>query len=126
MSFSLDLSRAIKKAKGKQELVVKKVMLEAFSKVVMKSPVLSGRFKGNWQASIGTYSKTPIETIDRDGSATISKIKSSIASMSLNGQTIYLCNALPYAVRLERGWSKQAPMGMVRLTLAEITAHYGA
>lgn len=28
MSFSIDLSRAIKKAKGKQELIVKKVMLE--------------------------------------------------------------------------------------------------
>ena len=35
------------------------------------------------------------------------------------GATIYLVNNLPYAVRLEYGWSKQAPAGMVRITAAE-------
>jgi hypothetical protein len=29
---------------------------------------------------------------------------------------IYLTNALPYARRLEYGWSKQAPSGMVRIS----------
>jgi nitroimidazol reductase NimA-like FMN-containing flavoprotein (pyridoxamine 5'-phosphate oxidase superfamily) len=34
------------------------------------------------------------------------------------GQTAYLVNNLPYAVPLEYGHSKQAPGGMVRITLA--------
>lgn len=31
----------------------------------------------------------------------------------------YFANSLPYAFRLENGWSKQAPMGMVKVTTAE-------
>jgi hypothetical protein len=29
---------------------------------------------------------------------------------------------MPYALRLEYGWSKQAPAGMVRVTVAEFQA----
>jgi hypothetical protein len=31
----------------------------------------------------------------------------------------YITNNLPYAERLEYGWSGQAPSGMIRLSLAE-------
>ena len=126
MSFSLDLSRAIKRAKGKQDLVVKKVMIETFSKVVKKSPVDTGRFRGAWIASVGSYSRSPCDSVDKSGDSTISKIKQDVLWMDIL-QRCYLTNALPYAVRLENGWSHtQAPQGVVKLTLAEITAHYGA
>ena len=124
--FSLDLSRLVAKAKGRTDTVVKKVMLEAFSKVVQKSPVDSGRLRANWTASIGNYSKTPTASLDLSGSATIGKIAADVAVMNIGGQTIFLTNALPYAHRIEyEGWSKQAPAGMVRTTLAEVSAHYG-
>ena len=126
MSFSLDLSRAIKKAKGKQELVVKKVMIEAFSKVVKKSPVDTGRFRGAWIASVGSYSRSPGDAVDKSGDSTIRKIKQDVLGMDIS-QRCYLVNALPYAIRIENGWSHtQAPQGVVKLTLAEITAKYGA
>lgn len=35
------------------------------------------------------------------------------------GDVVYLTNSLPYAQRLEHGWSKQAPRGMVRLSAIE-------
>ena len=35
---------------------------------------------------------------------------------------IYIQNNLPYANRLENGWSNQAPAGMVALTIAEVEA----
>ena len=125
MSFSIDLSRAISKAKKRQDVVVRKVMLECFSKVVMRSPVLTGRFRANWIASVGTYSRSPGDAFDKSGDQTVRKIKQDVLGMDIS-QRCYLTNALPYAVRLERGWSKQSPQGMVRLTLAEITSHYGA
>lgn len=37
----------------------------------------------------------------------------------LGSAAIFLTNNLPYIERLERGWSKQAPTGMVALTVAE-------
>lgn len=41
------------------------------------------------------------------------------------GGVTLISNPLPYAQRLEYGWSKQAPQGMVRLTLIEMAVHYG-
>jgi hypothetical protein len=35
---------------------------------------------------------------------------------------IYLQNSLPYALRLENGWSKQAPGGVLALTVNELEA----
>ena len=35
------------------------------------------------------------------------------------GDVIYLTNNLPYAVPLEEGYSKQAPAGMVALTVQD-------
>jgi hypothetical protein len=126
MGFSLDLSRAVKRAKGKQELVVRRVMLEVFKKIVMKSPVDTGRFRANWEVSVGGYSRDASEKKDKSGASTLNKIIMSVNSIPLSGQKIFLTNALPYAIRLENGWSKtQAPQGMVKLSLAEITAKYG-
>lgn len=38
---------------------------------------------------------------------------------------IYIANGLPYILRLENGWSKQAPAGMVAITLAELPSLAG-
>ena len=35
---------------------------------------------------------------------------------------IYLSNGLPYAKRLENGWSRQAPTGMVRINVARFSS----
>lgn len=123
--FSLDLSRLIKKAKGNTEIAVRKVMLETFSRVVMKSPVDTGRFRANWQSGIGKYSTETSEETDKNGAITIGKISTIIDGVKLDGRHVYLVNSLPYATQLEYGSSKQAPAGMVRTTLAEITARYG-
>ena len=124
--FALDLSRLVEKAKGKTEVVVKKVMLETFSKVVMKSPVLSGRFRNNWIVGNASANLTTTTDVDKSGAGTIGRITKDISAIDLAGQSIFLSNSLPYSIRLENGHSKiQAPQGMVRLSLIEITSHYG-
>ena len=41
------------------------------------------------------------------------------------GQTIFITNSLPYAYRLEYdGWSRQAPAGMVRVTVVEFAQRF--
>jgi hypothetical protein len=40
-------------------------------------------------------------------------------------ENCYIQNNLPYAERLENGWSKQAPHGMVKITLYELAEKYG-
>ena len=119
-SFSLDLSRIVAKAKGNIDLVVQKTTMDMFGRVIMRSPVDTGRFRGNWQASVGSYgSEFDLNTTDKTGSDAVEKA-SNVALSTPAGNVTFLVNNLPYAQRLEYGHSKQAPGGMVRLTAVEL------
>ena len=119
--FSADIQKFIDKAKGNADLVVRKVALDLFRKVIVKSPVDTGRFKGNWQVAIGSIPAGTLSINDKSGTATIAKVTAEALNMKA-GDVIYLVNNLPYARALEYGHSKQAPAGMVRITIEEFNA----
>lgn len=120
-SFELDIARFVAKAKGNMDLVVRKVALDLFSRVIQKSPVDTGRFKGNWQVAIGSIPAGTLKLDDKSGTAAMSAVDAAVLRLKA-GDTIYLVNNLAYARALEYGHSKQAPAGMVRLSVME----YGA
>jgi hypothetical protein len=119
--FTAQIAAFVEKANGNIDLVVRKVALEMFSRVIQKSPVDTGRFKGNWQVAIGSIPDGTLQLDDKAGTATMAKV-TAVALQLEAGQVIYLVNNLPYAQALEYGHSKQAPQGMVRLTIAEFNA----
>lgn len=126
-NFSLDLSRFVAKTNNRVDLAVRKVMLEVFRRVVMKSPVQTGRFRGNWNIGYLSPNRGASEFTDPTGAATLSRITAAVQAAPINdGASVFLTNSLPYALELEHGSSKQAPAGMVKVTLAEVTARYGA
>ena len=106
------------KTERKMDLAVRKIALELFSRVILKSPVDTGRFRANWQVAIGSVPDGTLEIEDKSGTATISKADASVAGLKA-GDVIYLVNNLPYALRLEDGYSGQAPAGMVGLTVQQ-------
>jgi hypothetical protein len=135
MSFQLDLSRWVEKAKGNMDAVVRKVVLDVGSRIVEKSPVgdaslwqsppppgyVGGRFRANWQYGFNEPPSSDLSDIDPSGGVSVSRISAGV----LNSPSIgihYLVNNMPYAKRLEEGWSKQAPQGMVTLTVMEFGA----
>src|SRR4051812_15283579 len=120
-AFELDIARFVAKAKGNLDLVVRKVALDLFLRVIYKSPVDTGRFKSNWQVAINTIPQGVTAGADKSGSPSIARVTAA-ATRFAAGQVIYLVNNLEYARALEYGHSKQAPGGMVRLSVAE----YGA
>lgn len=120
-SFSLNIKAWCDKAKDRADLVVRKVALDVGSRVVMRSPVDTGRFRANWQYGVGQPNPTVLEAVDKDGSTSIARISAGSATAKL-GDVIYVSNSLPYALRLEAGWSQQAPAGMVGLTVQEFQA----
>lgn len=79
---------------------------------------VGGRFRGNWQVSVSFPSTQPIDRIDPNGSQTIAAGAAALEAFTA-GPSIYIMNNLPYALRLENGWSKQAPAGMVAVTVVE-------
>jgi hypothetical protein len=139
-TFALDLSKAIDKAKDQAELIVKKIVIELFSEVVEMSPVgnpdlwkypkkgyVGGRFRANWNISFGSPDLSTTEQIDPSGSGSKGRIFAQMRKYKLADSSVFLTNNLPYAQRLEEGWSeKQAPHGMVRLSIARFNAGYGA
>ncbi|PHH38722.1 hypothetical protein [Pseudomonas putida] len=78
---------------------------------------VGGRFRGNWQFSISTPAEGELDQVDPAGGVTLAKLRLQVEQLTI-GQTAYIVNNLPYAVPLEYGHSKQAPGGMVRITLA--------
>lgn len=78
-----------------------------------------GRFRANWQIGIGSMDTTTTEATDAGGSATIARLEGEAQGVKA-GQVVTVSNSLPYAQRLEVGWSKQAPAGMVRLTVVDL------
>lgn len=117
-TFVLDIQRFVNAANGKLDLVVRKIALDLFKRVIMKSPVDTGRFKGNWQVAIGAIPSGTLELTDKSGSATVSKVTAATLGLKA-GDIITLANNLDYAMGLEMGRSKQAPVGMVRTTVLE-------
>lgn len=113
--------------------VVRKIIYDLSTNIVLRSPVgdpkywkrpappgyVGGRFRGNWQYSVGDIDMTVTQAIDPAGGPTISRLHAKVPENTL-GKVHYITNSLPYANRLEDGWSwRQAPNGMVQLAIVE-------
>jgi hypothetical protein len=119
MTLELDIRNFAEKAGVNAQQKVQKICLDLLSGIVLKTPVDTGRARGNWQASIGNPRTDTIETSDPGGGRTISD--GIEATGKAYGNVFWITNNLPYIYRLEyEGWSKQAPRGMVRLTIEEV------
>lgn len=115
MTLTGDLQAFKAKTESKMEQAVRAIILQAFGECIRRSPVDTGRFKGNWQTSTAIPAGV-LEVMDPSGGRAIGDLRAALGAFEV-GQTMYLANNLPYAERLEDGWSKQAPAGMVKLTV---------
>ena len=100
-------------------LLQKKIILEALRRIVMKTPVDTGRAKGNWQVTIGAATEQALLTTDADGSETIAAGLAVVAQIPPYS-VVWISNNVTYIEFLEDGSSQQAPEGMVALTIAEL------
>ena len=116
MGFADDLKKICNRAGDKAELVVRRAALDIGGQLIDRSPVDTGRFKNNWQTGIGGMDKSTSSAADASGGGGQARLNAKVAAWR-PGQSIFISNSLPYAYRLENGWSKQAPSGMVRLTV---------
>lgn len=117
MSFTLDVKAFCEKAKKNPETVMRSVSLKLFSAIIKASPVDTGRFRGNWQTTGVTPATGLIAGVDPTGNKAVNSAATFITNAP-GWDTFTLTNNLPYAERLEYGWSKQAPVGMVRVNIA--------
>ena len=120
--FKLDIAAFAKKAGERADDAVRKSMIDLGRSLVLMSPVgnpdlwktkyppkhyVGGTFRRNWQYGVDQEPNGIIEGTDAGGEATIAGLSAAITSGPGIGHTLYLSNALPYAMRLEFGWSTQ-------------------
>lgn len=113
----------------KVNLLQKRIVFDLFRRLVLKSPVgnpslwkpsslppppgyVGGRFRGNWQITVTTPAAGALDTTAQPP----------FSYPSFKGlQTVWITNNVPYAERLEGGWSyRQAPDGIVAVSIAEL------
>ncbi|HZX76156.1 hypothetical protein [Lysobacter sp.] len=132
-TFALDIAAFARKAKAAQDHVVRKIATDLLTRIVLRTPVgnpslwkgkppagyVGGRARANWNVSLGRPDHMVTAITDKNGQTTIYRAMAPLAAWKAD-DAIYITNSLPYIRTLEyEGHSKQAPAGMVRISVAE-------
>lgn len=118
--FNLELENFGKKVVPEAHLALqKKIALDLLRRIVFKTPVDTGRARGNWQTNVGAAGSSAIERLDPSGNTAISEGLGALAAARPFG-LITIFNNVDYIRFLEMGSSRQAPAGMVSVSLAEV------
>ena len=119
MGFADDVEQVHREGERQTEFVVQKTALEVTKRVVKRSPVKSGKFRGNWNVGVNAPDLSVDEAArDPTGALTIAEAAVKLDQVK-PGAVVYVSNALPYGDALEFGSSKQAPHRFVRITASE-------
>lgn len=123
--FALELKRFGEVTERQARLIFQKIIIDLDTRVVLGTPVDTGRARGNWFPSLNSpSSRVDMEAEDKSGSRAIAAATSNALGAEL-GDTAWLTNNLPYILPLENGHSGQAPEGMVDGNLNAIAEQYG-
>ena len=113
--FSAGIAGYAKRAGVSIGRAVADVCMGTAIRTIDKTPKDKGTAQGNWFAKINSVSNETSET--RTEAEAI--LDATNTAQKASGNIFYLTNNLDYIRKLEYGWSKQAPNGMLRLSIAE-------
>lgn len=121
-----DLDKFSKQVGIDYHTLLKRVVFDIFGRIVEKTPVDTGRARASWNISIGK----PDPSVAPEGQqpalnrlSAEAKAGAALATLTERGVLdvpIFISNNLPYILELENGHSKQAPEGMVALSIEEV------
>jgi len=123
MTFTADLTKYANKTKSEIGTAKRAIVFNVFKQVIQKTPVKTGRAKGNWFVSAGTPSTQVTNKEDKTTKGGVGpRAQKELEGISINLGLDFLTNNLPYIEGLEFGRSDQAPSGMVRTTLRQFAS----
>jgi hypothetical protein len=126
IDFEGDLDAFAKQLQIDYATVLKRVAIDLFGRIVMKTPVDTGRARASWTIEIGKIDSTVAPEGQQPAMNTwIAEAKAGAALATLTeravfSEPIWIANSLPYINALENGHSRQAPAGMVKLSMEEV------
>jgi hypothetical protein len=130
--WTLDPARLVQGSIENIEKVRRIYAFEILRRVIMRSPVDSGRFRSNWLVSLGNETSETRDAIDKSGNSAL-KEGQAIIDKAEGDNVIVIQNNVSYGAKIEYGgftkkpetaktiggWSKQAPKGVVGITLSQ-------
>jgi hypothetical protein len=115
-SFSIDMAKFGAKTIKKMRLAARRIALDVFGRVIKRTPVDTGRLRGNWQTTVARPAEGEVDVRGRAQTRDEARV---ITDLWGGEGSVFLTNNLPYAEAIEMGHSQQAPSGMVRITIVE-------
>ena len=134
MGFAEDINKFAKKAVDNSNLVIRRTIIDIGQRVITRTPVgdanywqskppagyVGGHARFNWMYSMNTRVIQELDGIDMSpgGAGTLQRLIGAVPAAP--GDAVhFIQNSVPYIERLEDGYSRQAPQGMVAITAAE-------
>lgn len=129
-NFNADLDAFAKKLGIARQTVYRRVSLELWNGITKRTPVDTGRARSSWNLAIGKPdSFVPAGLIKgtgahKDDSSPPTEPSAGPPDVSkVDGtEVVWITSNLDYIEALENGHSKQAPRGMVMITVIEVVA----
>jgi hypothetical protein len=118
--FNQFLQDFIKQTNADTSLVLRKFMFDLMTRVIYRTPVATGRARAGWTAAgnaLGIKIPKPNRRAPGDAAFDLGEYEEKLTGPK---QFIRVANNVDYILPLEYGWSKQAPAGMVRISMAEL------
>lgn len=110
-------------------MVVERITLDLWNKITLRTPVDTGAARRSWQLGIGQPdTNVPASNAKGTGaykndSTPPTNPRLDLPSAVIDGtKTVFITSSLGYIEALEEGNSKQAPAGMVQISIAEVQA----
>ena len=117
MSWTNPPTRFTKTVSGDIEKQTKRFSLILLRNLVLRSPIDSGRFRNNWLVGLNQKDGRQLKST---GNQAVQRGSQKIKSHKAGG-SVWISNNLPYARRLNEGWSQQAPANFVEKAIARVT-----
>lgn len=117
--FSNSLRQLAVAIDGDVSKTIRVGVLRAFRNIIKRSPVKTGAYRGSH--GIANAEPSGGEGIVKGKKGETIPPPSPNWTWKVGDGDIWLYNNLPYAERIENGWSKQAPAGVYGMALVEIT-----
>lgn len=117
MKFNVNLSRLRSNLREEAKKKAIRIAQEIVNGVIARSPVLAGDYRSSWNVSEGSME---FKFNNNGNPASPTPAPAIVVSSNVALPHFYITNGAPYAQQLEKGSSTQAPLGIVRVTLASL------
>ena len=117
--FNMEITEFAKRVPEEAAELQRKIVLAAFVKISDRTPVLTGRARGNWIPTIGSPAEYAFDRIDPTGTMSKAELIAMLPSIP-PFSVCYISNNVNYIIFLEEGSSQKAPAGMVAVTIEEL------